>query len=189
MRRRASRRLYADHNDPDEIRVLDPVIADVSGHSLRAMPNLADILSHSAAAHPHRTAIKLDDGELSYAELERSPARSPGCCAPRARPGDRVGVMLPNVPHFPAAYYGALRLGATVVPMNVLLKEREVAFYLGDSEAKVLLAWHEFADAAHPGPSRRAPSASSSSRVSSTRCWRAASRSPRSRSATRTTRR
>ena len=35
--------------------------------------------------------------------------------------------------------------------MNVLLKEREVAFYLGDSGAKVLLAWHEFADAAHAG--------------------------------------
>ena len=116
------------------------------------MPNLADILSHSAAAHPHRTAIKLDDGELSYAELDALAGQVAGLLrAKGVAPGDRVGVMLPNVPHFAAAYYGALRLGAAVVPMNILLKEREVAFYLGDSEAKVLLAWHEYADAAHPG--------------------------------------
>jgi long-chain acyl-CoA synthetase len=116
------------------------------------MPNLADILSHSATAHPHRTAIKLDDRELSYAELDALAGQVAGLLrAKGVAPGDRVGVMLPNVPHFAAAYYGALRLGAAVVPMNVLLKEREVAFYLGDPEAKVLLAWHEFADAAHAG--------------------------------------
>jgi long-chain acyl-CoA synthetase len=59
--------------------------------------------------------------------------------------------MLPNVAHFPVCYYGALRIGAAVVPMNPLLKKREVAFYLGDSEARVILAWHQFADAAHAG--------------------------------------
>jgi long-chain acyl-CoA synthetase len=69
-------------------------------------------------------------------------------------PGDRVGVMLPNVPYFPVCYYGALRAGAVIVPMNVLLKEREVAFYLGDSEARVLFAWHEFAADAEAGAQR-----------------------------------
>ena len=59
--------------------------------------------------------------------------------------------MLPNVPEFAHCYYGALRAGAVVVPMNVLLKDREVAFYLRDSGAKVLFAWHEFAEAAHAG--------------------------------------
>lgn len=48
-------------------------------------------------------------------------------------------------------YYGVLRAGAVVVPMNPLLKEREVAFYLGDPEAKLFFAWHQFADAAHAG--------------------------------------
>src|SRR3712207_6745897 len=66
-------------------------------------------------------------------------------------PGDRVGLQLPNVPYFPFAYYGILRLGAVVVPMNPLLKDREVAFQLGDSGAKVLIAWHQFADAAQGG--------------------------------------
>ena len=126
--------------------------AGSGGHSLSAMPNLADVLSHSVAANPERTAIKLDDRALSYAELEVGAAQVAGLLrAKGVGAGDRVGVMLPNVPHFAPCYYGALRLGAAVVPMNVLLKEREVAFYLGDSEAKVLLAWHEFADAAHAG--------------------------------------
>ena len=64
--------------------------------------------------------------------------------------------MLPNVPQFAVAYYGALRAGAVVVPMNVLLKEREVAFYLRDSGADVLFAWHEFAGAAHAGAEQSA---------------------------------
>ena len=66
-------------------------------------------------------------------------------------PGDRVGVMLPNVPEFPVAYYGVLRAGGVVVPMNVLLKRREIAFYLEDSGAKLLLAWHGFVEEARDG--------------------------------------
>ena len=50
-----------------------------------------------------------------------------------------------------AACYGALGAGATVVPMNPLLKNREVAYYLGDSGAKVLFAWHEAAAEAAKG--------------------------------------
>ena len=62
--------------------------------------------------------------------------------------GDRVGIMLPNVPYFPAVYYGVLRAGGVVVPMNVLLKAREVGYYLADPEVKVLFAWHDFLEAA-----------------------------------------
>jgi long-chain acyl-CoA synthetase len=116
------------------------------------MPNLADLLTSAAAARPDAIAVKRDDRELTYAELDAATARAAGLLhAKGVRPGDRVGVMLPNVEYFPIAYYGALRAGAAIVPMNVLLKEREVAFHLDDSEAKVLLAWHEFADAAHAG--------------------------------------
>ena len=121
-------------------------------HTLWVMPNLAHLLSRSAAAHPERVAIKLDDRVLSYSALEAAAARVAGLLrAKGVQPGDRVGIMLPNVPYFAACYYGALRVGAAVVPMNVLLKEREVGYYLGDSGAALLLAWHEFADAAHLG--------------------------------------
>jgi long-chain acyl-CoA synthetase len=56
------------------------------------------------------------------------------------RPGDRVAIMLPNVPEFAVLYYGALRVGAIVVPMNPLLKAREVAYYLGDAQARLIFA-------------------------------------------------
>ena len=59
--------------------------------------------------------------------------------------------MLPNVPYFAIVYYGILRAGGVVVPMNVLLKGREVAFYLEDPGAKILFAWHDFAEAAETG--------------------------------------
>jgi long-chain acyl-CoA synthetase len=59
--------------------------------------------------------------------------------------------MLPNVPYFAVAYYGILRAGGVVVPMNPLLKGREVSFYLEDPEAKLMFAWHGFAEAADKG--------------------------------------
>ena len=59
--------------------------------------------------------------------------------------------MLPNVPYFPIAYYGVLRAGGVVVPMNVLLKGREVGFYLEDPGAKICIAWGDFAEAAEKG--------------------------------------
>jgi long-chain acyl-CoA synthetase len=59
--------------------------------------------------------------------------------------------MLPNVPYFPVAYYGVLRAGGVVVPMNVLLKGREAGFYLKDAGAKIVFAWHDFLDAAQAG--------------------------------------
>jgi long-chain acyl-CoA synthetase len=58
---------------------------------------------------------------------------------------------MPNVPYFPIVFFGALRLGAVVVPMNPLLKGREVAYYLSDSGANVVVAWH-----ASPMPPKRA---------------------------------
>ena len=60
-------------------------------------------------------------------------------------------MMLPNVPYFPVVYYGILRAGGVVVPMNVLLKGREAEYYLSDPGAKLLFAWHDFAEAAEAG--------------------------------------
>ena len=63
-------------------------------------------------------------------------------------PGDRVGLVLPNVPPFPVLFYGALAAGAVVVPMNPLLKAREVKYYLEDSGASIVFAWKAMADEA-----------------------------------------
>jgi long-chain acyl-CoA synthetase len=114
--------------------------------------NLGSILPDTAAEHGDSIAIKLDDMELNYALLNEGTARVAGMLREKGvGAGDRVGVMLPNVPYFPVVYYGVLRLGAVVVPMNVLLKGREVEFYLKDPEAKVVFAWHDFAEAAEAG--------------------------------------
>src|SRR5918996_6477103 len=104
------------------------------------MTNLAELPPDPAARLPGRTAVKLDERELSYAELDQASARVAGLLhAKGIGPGDRVGLMLPNVPYFAIAYYGILRAGGAVVPMNVLLKERETTFYLSDPEARAVI--------------------------------------------------
>jgi long-chain acyl-CoA synthetase len=114
--------------------------------------NLASLLTASAERFPDSVAIRLGEVELSYSELDRASGRLATLLGEKGlQPGDRVGVMLPNVPAFPISYYGALRAGGVVVPMNVLLKRREIAFYLEDSGAKLLLAWHGFAEEARDG--------------------------------------
>src|SRR3712207_1486548 len=110
--------------------------------------NLASIMTASAERRPDHVAFKLDDLEVTYAQLNEASARIAGLLRARGiQPGERVAVMLPNVPYFPVAYYGILRAGGVVVPMNVLLKGREVSYYLSDPEAKLVFAWHDFAEA------------------------------------------
>ncbi len=116
------------------------------------MTNLSSLLDQAAADHPDRPAIKMDDLVLSYAQLREAAGRMSALLASLGvEPGDRVGIMLPNVPAFPIVFYGALAADAIVVPMNPLLKGREVAYYLGDSGAKALIAWHQFAGEAAKG--------------------------------------
>jgi long-chain acyl-CoA synthetase len=108
--------------------------------------NLASIITESAARAPEAVAVRLGPLELTYAELDDRSARLAALLREKGlRQGDRVGVMLPNVLEFPISYYGVLRAGGVVVPMNVLLKRREIAFYLEDSGAQLLFAWHGFA--------------------------------------------
>src|SRR4051794_17580882 len=114
--------------------------------------NLAGILIDTVAEHGDRPALKLDDTVVTYAQLDEGSARVAAMLAEKGvEPGDRVGVMLPNVPYFAVVYYGVLRAGGAVVPMNPLLKGREVQFYLEDPGAKVLFAWGDFEDAARKG--------------------------------------
>ena len=113
------------------------------------MTNLANILTESARRHPDRPAIRLDDILITYAELDELTARAAGWLrACGIEPGDRVAIALPNVVQFPIVYYGALRAGATIVPMNPLLKSREIEHHLSDSGAKLALVWSTVASEA-----------------------------------------
>src|SRR4051812_35348849 len=114
--------------------------------------NLASFLTDTASKRGDSVALKLDDAELTYAQLDEASSRVAGLLKEKGfEAGDRVGIMLPNVPYFAVVYYGVLRAGGVVVPMNVLLKGREVKFYLEDPGAKVVFAWHDFAEAAQSG--------------------------------------
>lgn len=109
------------------------------------MTNLAMNLVNTASKHSDRPAIRLGDSVLTYAQFEHTTQLVAALLEQQGvRPGDRVALMLPNVPHFALLYYGALRLGAIVVPMNPLLKEREVAYHLSDSGARLLFVWTGF---------------------------------------------
>ena len=113
--------------------------------------NLAQILTESAERYPEQVAVKLDDFELSYGLIEQAAMRMAGMLRERGvAPGDRVALMLPNVPHFVVVYYGILRAGAIAVPLNVLNKRREVEYYLRDSGAKLIFVWRDFAVEAEP---------------------------------------
>ncbi len=116
------------------------------------MANLARIVTDAAGRSSERTALKVSDTAVSYGQLDDLVARCTRLLQELGiEPGDRVGVMLPNVPYFPIAYYAVLRCGGIVVPMNILLKGRETTFYLSDPEAKAVFAWHEFVDSARIG--------------------------------------
>ncbi len=113
------------------------------------MANLAQHLLDTAAEHGDRPALRMDDAVLTYDGFrEAASGVAAGLRARGVQPGDRVGMVLPNVLSFPVVFYGALMAGAAVVPMNPLLKAREVEYYLRDSGARLVVALDSIADAA-----------------------------------------
>src|SRR3712207_3768551 len=82
----------------------------------------------------------MDDAVLTFGEFRDAALRGAGGLRSRGlQPGDRVGLVLPNVPASPVVFYGALLAGAGVVPMTPLLKPREVESSLRDSGARVVV--------------------------------------------------
>jgi long-chain acyl-CoA synthetase len=116
------------------------------------MTALSANLVASKERYPNRIALRCDELQFTYAEFDAAAARV-ATLLERAgvESGDRVGVMLPNIPAFAVVFYGIMYRGAVAVPMNPLLKAREVEFYLANSGAKALLATPVFAEEASAG--------------------------------------
>ena len=111
------------------------------------MTNLAALLDQTTAKYPEREAIVFGDTRLSYAQLAGASNQVANLLVSRGiQPGDKVALSCPNLPYFTIIYYGILKAGATVVPLNVLLKPREVAYHLDDSDAKAYFAFEGSAD-------------------------------------------
>ena len=114
--------------------------------------NLAVILSETARRSPDQTVTILGDSRMSYGELDELSGRlAAGLTASGIGPGDVVALQLPNIPQFLIAYFGILKAGGVVVPLNVLLKAPEVAYHLRDCSAKAFITWAGVLGEAAPG--------------------------------------
>ncbi|RNM14915.1 long-chain-fatty-acid--CoA ligase [Nocardioides pocheonensis] len=102
------------------------------------MYNLSIVLEDSARTFPDRDALVLGDVRLTYTQVDAMANQVANLLVELGiEPGDKVALTCPNLPYFPVVYFGILKAGGVVVPMNVLNKGREVAYYLDDSGAKV----------------------------------------------------
>ena len=105
-----------------------------------ATMSVASILAETAHRLPDNVALIFAGAEIRYGELWEQTRRYAGALRERGvGPGDRVALMIPNVPDFPRAYYAVLALGAVVVPIHALLKAEEIAYVLRDSGAALLI--------------------------------------------------
>ncbi|GAA4073363.1 long-chain fatty acid--CoA ligase [Actinomadura miaoliensis] len=106
------------------------------------MLNLSVLLEDAARKSPDRDAVVFGDMRLSYATIDTIANQVANLLRARGiGPGDKVALSCPNVPYFPMVYFGILKAGAAVVPLNVLLKPREIAYHLDDSGARALFAF------------------------------------------------
>ena len=104
--------------------------------------NLAVMVAESARRTPGKPAVILGETKVSYAQLDAQSDRvAASLTAGGLAAGDRVGLQLPNIPQFVIAYFGILKAGGVVVPMNVLLKAPEIEFQLRDSGARALITF------------------------------------------------
>jgi long-chain acyl-CoA synthetase len=109
--------------------------------------NLSVMLEDSARTVPERDAVVLGNSRLTYAQVNAAANQVANLLVSKGvQPGDKVALSCPNLPHFPMVYYGILKAGAVVVPLNVLLKGREIAYHLGDSNARAYFCFEGTAD-------------------------------------------
>ncbi|AMW14504.1 long-chain-fatty-acid--CoA ligase [Streptomyces qaidamensis] len=114
--------------------------------------NLATTLRESAGMNPDRPLIHFADRAFTYTEVDRISGRvASGLLGLGLEPGDKVAVQLPNLPQFLFTYFGILKAGLVMVPLNPLLTAPEITYHLQDSDAKVLVTFEQSAEAAHRG--------------------------------------
>lgn len=102
--------------------------------------SVASILAEAALRFPDKTALIAGEEHIPYTRLwEETRRYGARLQAMGVRPGDRVAILILNTPDFPRAYYGALAIGAVVVPVHALLTPGEISYVLEDSGAKVLI--------------------------------------------------
>src|SRR5688572_23122282 len=118
--------------------------ADTTAAGPRELPmtNLATNLTTTAAVNPEKDALRVNGQGVTYGQVHAMAAEVAGTLRSNGiEPGDRVAVILPNVPAFPVVYWGILLAGGVVVPMNPLLKAGEIDYFFTDSGTKLAFVW------------------------------------------------
>jgi long-chain acyl-CoA synthetase len=114
--------------------------------------NFATTLKEAAREQPTKAVALFEGGKMTYGELDLLSDRfAEGLRKNGIGRGDAVALQLPNLPHFLVAYFGILKNGSVVVPLNVLLKAPEIEYHLSNSETRALITWSGFADEAGKG--------------------------------------
>ena len=120
----------------------------MTGGSLPGLRGPGDVLPYAAARHGDRTALITATRTLTFTELDQLSAQvAAGLLARGVRPGQPVSLYAPNSWEWVVSYHGALRAGAVVNPVNVMLTLEELAFVLRDCGAAAVVTT---ADSAAP---------------------------------------
>jgi len=107
---------------------------------------LHEILRLAACEVPDRPATAFLGAHLTYSQIKEQADKFATALARLGiKPGDRVGIMLPNCPQYVVAAFAVLRLGATVVNVNPIYTQREVLVVAKDSGMRALLTLDELA--------------------------------------------
>ncbi len=121
-----------------------PSVVQAETHAGFTQPqSIGELLSVIAQATPDKEALAFEGQRLTYRSLEsRAYAVATQLSALGIKRGDRVGLLFPNQPGYVSSFFGGSGLGATIVPVNPLLKSEEIAHILSDSQATAIIV-HE----------------------------------------------
>ncbi|HWR66274.1 MAG TPA: long-chain fatty acid--CoA ligase [Bellilinea sp.] len=98
-------------------------------------------LDDAAEKYPNKACTIYRDQSITYTEMRQlSNVLAVGLVNLGVKPGDRVGIILPNIPQFILAFYGVLKAGGVVVAINPQYKQLELEYQLKDSEVDVIIA-------------------------------------------------
>jgi long-chain acyl-CoA synthetase len=120
------------------------------------MVNVAANVWSNAERDPDRKALRSPRGDLSYGQLRDLSSRVAGAVkAAGLQPLDRVVFIAPSIIEFPVVYFGLHAAGISVITMNTMATAPEIGYVLDDSEAALVIVWHESAGAARSAAADR----------------------------------
>jgi len=114
------------------------------------MITLIEILEENARSYARRVALIFERRRISYRKLTETVSElAAGLLNLGIRPGEKIGILLSNSPEYVFSYFGILKAGAVVVPLNSFLKTEELIYILADSEVKFLITSSDFLEMAN----------------------------------------